>query len=175
MIRTGCVLLAIGLGLAACGNTAEERGITGAGIGAAGGAVLGAVTGLSVVEGALIGAGAVGLTGALTDKSDIDIGDPIWDRGDDQAAAAPAAPTATAALAPAAVSGPQLVRDIQSGLARMGYDPGPIDGVMGPRTRDAIRQYQGQHGLLVDGQASQALATHIRTTGGTAQAEAATF
>jgi hypothetical protein len=72
-------LLAAGLTLAACGSTAGDRGLSGAGIGAAAGTALGAVTGLGVVEGALIGAGAGGVTGALTDADMIDLGKPWWE------------------------------------------------------------------------------------------------
>ena len=65
------------LALAACGNTTAERGLSGAGIGAAGGAVGGALVG-SPAAGAAIG-GAVGAAiGAFTDKNDLDLGDPIW-------------------------------------------------------------------------------------------------
>ena len=37
------------------------------------------------------------------------------------------------------------VREIQMRLTRAGYYHGPIDGVMGPRTRYAIRAYQRSH------------------------------
>ena len=63
MKRQAAVLVVLAFGLAACGNTSEERGITGAGLGAAGGAILGALTGLTVLEGALIGTAAGGITG----------------------------------------------------------------------------------------------------------------
>jgi N-acetylmuramoyl-L-alanine amidase len=36
-------------------------------------------------------------------------------------------------------------------LARLGYDPGPIDGYMGPRTREAIRAFQKARKLAPDG------------------------
>ena len=69
--------------LAACGNTTEERALTGGGIGAAGGAAAGAITDVGVGTGALIG-GAVGAaTGALTDEDDINLGDPFWNRDGD--------------------------------------------------------------------------------------------
>lgn len=42
---------------------------------------------------------------------------------------------------------PVLVRDIQSGLAALGYDPGPADGVPGPRTRAAIDLFKTREGL----------------------------
>lgn len=44
-----------------------------------------------------------------------------------------------------------LVARVQERLARAGYYAGPIDGGMGPRTRYAIRVYEGRHGLPVDG------------------------
>lgn len=65
--------------LAACGSSTGDRGLSGAGIGAAAGTALGAVTGLGIVEGALIGAGAGGLTGALTDEDTINLGKPWWE------------------------------------------------------------------------------------------------
>jgi N-acetylmuramoyl-L-alanine amidase len=39
----------------------------------------------------------------------------------------------------------------QRELARLGYDPGPIDGYMGPRTREAIRAFQKARKLAPDG------------------------
>ena len=60
------VLVALTLGLAACGDTWGQRAVTGGGIGAGSGAVVGAATGLGVLPGALIG-GAVGAgVGAAT-------------------------------------------------------------------------------------------------------------
>lgn len=40
-----------------------------------------------------------------------------------------------------------MVRDIQSRLSRLGYKPGEIDGLPGPRTIDALSQYQIENGL----------------------------
>jgi peptidoglycan hydrolase-like protein with peptidoglycan-binding domain len=40
---------------------------------------------------------------------------------------------------------------VQERLARSGYYRGPVDGVMGPRTRYAIRVYERRHGLRADG------------------------
>lgn len=144
---------ALSLALTACGNTAEDRGISGAGLGAAAGAILGAVTGLSVLEGALIGTGVGGVTGLLTDKDDLDIGDPIWERWFGRSS------SGSAQQAPARGS-PQVART-QSDLIRLGYDPGPIDGLMGPRTSAALRAYQRDHGLAADGRLSQEVAAHI--------------
>lgn len=43
------------------------------------------------------------------------------------------------------------VREVQTLLKGLGYDPGPIDGDLGPRTRSAIEAFQASHGLVVDG------------------------
>jgi|GEM_PF-6907746 peptidoglycan hydrolase-like protein with peptidoglycan-binding domain len=43
------------------------------------------------------------------------------------------------------------VREIQTRLQNLGYNPGPIDGVLGPQTEAAIRDFQAARGLIVDG------------------------
>lgn len=52
---------------------------------------------------------------------------------------------------------PNLVAQIQQALSNRGYNPGPVDGIMGRRTRAAISQYQANIGLPVTGEPSQAL------------------
>ncbi|MFA4900865.1 MAG: peptidoglycan-binding domain-containing protein [Brevundimonas sp.] len=42
---------------------------------------------------------------------------------------------------------PWTVADTQRALVRLGYDPGPVDGIAGPRTRAAIVAFQRAHGL----------------------------
>ncbi len=42
---------------------------------------------------------------------------------------------------------PVLVRDIQRGLAALGYDPGPIDGLLGRQTRAAVESFGRREGL----------------------------
>ncbi len=39
--------------------------------------------------------------------------------------------------------------DVQEQLARAGYYDGPIDGVLGPMTREAIAAFQADHGLAI--------------------------
>ena len=155
MLRLGSVLVASVLVLAACGSTAEDRAISGAGIGAAAGAIIGAVTGLTVLEGAALFAAGGALTGALTDQSNLDLGEPLWRRS--------AAANAQQSSHHHRASGPGrvLVVGIQTELRNLGYDPGPIDGIMGPRTAVAVSRYQKDHELLTDGQASVELAQHI--------------
>jgi uncharacterized protein (TIGR02594 family) len=40
---------------------------------------------------------------------------------------------------------------MQTALKDAGFDPGPIDGIAGSRTRAAIRAFQDKNGLVVDG------------------------
>ncbi len=77
-ILTICSILA----LTACGQTKEDRAMSGAGIGAATGAAAGALVagnpwGGAAVGGA-IGAGAGAAVGALTNSDDIYFGRPAW-------------------------------------------------------------------------------------------------
>ena len=66
-------------------------------------------------------------------------------------------PSATSAVDPA------TVREIQDVLARRGYDVGPVDGRLGPRTKAAIRAYEGDNGLPVDGLPSRSLRDHMQS------------
>src|SRR6266581_5251601 len=36
---------------------------------------------------------------------------------------------------------PERIREVQKALLEAGHDPGPIDGILGPRTKAALRQY----------------------------------
>jgi hypothetical protein len=44
------------------------------------------------------------------------------------------------------------LRSVQAALLYAGFDPGPIDGVVGRRTRAALRAFQAQHGLPQTGE-----------------------
>ncbi|MCP5442812.1 MAG: peptidoglycan-binding protein [Chromatiaceae bacterium] len=57
-------------------------------------------------------------------------------------------------------------QEIQQRLADQGYSPGPIDGQPGSRTRAAIRQYQIDNGLQVDGRPSVYLLEQLRKATG---------
>lgn len=52
-------------------------------------------------------------------------------------------------------------RAIQKELKDRGYDVGPPDGVIGPRTVRAIEDYQRDAGLPVDGLATDTLLDHL--------------
>jgi N-acetylmuramoyl-L-alanine amidase len=43
------------------------------------------------------------------------------------------------------------VADLQSSLARIGFDAGRVDGILGPRTSRALADFQANCGLLSDG------------------------
>jgi TPR repeat protein len=62
---------------------------------------------------------------------------------------------------------PYDLAEIQRDLAELGYQPGPVDGRMGRRTRIAIKAFQAEAGLTADGKASLDLLARLRTARGT--------
>lgn len=68
----------LAMSLAACGDSKLDRAVTGGAIGAGAGALGGALVGGSAVGGAIIGGAAGAATGAVTDKDDVDLGDPVY-------------------------------------------------------------------------------------------------
>ena len=83
MLRSLSALTVIGLVLGACGCSTTDRALSGGGIGAAAGAGTAAVTGGSPVTGGLLGGAAGAAIGGLTDEDDVNLGDPIWNRDND--------------------------------------------------------------------------------------------
>ena len=69
-----------------------------------------------VLQSALIGGAAGGLTGALTNENQINLGKPAWKRG----AGSDASPSHTSTYGS---PGSHTVRNIQSGLTQLGYAP----------------------------------------------------
>jgi peptidoglycan hydrolase-like protein with peptidoglycan-binding domain len=131
---------AIAVALAGCGTNPEERTGGGAAAGAATGAAVGALGGpVGVGVGALVGAGTGAATGAATTPQQVNLGRPPWDN--------PNAEVGGRHLASGddgnSGGGSARVRRLQERLQRAGYDPGPVDGVMGPQTRTALREYRG--------------------------------
>jgi hypothetical protein len=91
--------------------------------------------------------GASGTTGDLNvpqgQRSTSDVEDPMGGT----AGAIPGA-SGQAGSAGAVVALPkEQVRRMQERLDAAGFDPGPADGVVGPRTRAALRAYQEARGL----------------------------
>lgn len=75
------------------------------------------------------------------------------------------------ALAPMLAASPtnnEEVRQAQTALQEKGFDSGPIDGVMGPRTRSALREFQRTNNLPVSGRLDSETMTALGLeTGGT--------
>src|SRR5262245_22372689 len=44
-------------------------------------------------------------------------------------------------------SSQKQVRKVQTALKSRGFDPGPVDGAMGPKTMMAIRNFQSSQGM----------------------------
>ncbi|MGH8556728.1 MAG: peptidoglycan-binding protein [Methylococcales bacterium] len=55
-----------------------------------------------------------------------------------------------------------LVKEIQSLLNKLGYEAGPVDGLTGKKTRSAIRKFQIESGMQVDGEASPKILLALR-------------
>lgn len=56
------------------------------------------------------------------------------------------------------------VAAMQAQLVRLGYAPGRVDGILGPRTRAAIKSYQIDKDLPVDGRSTDFLLEHLINT-----------
>jgi len=50
---------------------------------------------------------------------------------------------------------PQMVRQIQQKLQDQGYEVGEIDGIWGPKTSNALKEFQRAQGMQADGKLSQ--------------------
>ena len=73
-LTTSLLLAASLASLGGCGYSQGHRALSGAAIGAGGGAIIGAVTGIGPGTGALIGAGVGGVTGAATTHNQLNLG-----------------------------------------------------------------------------------------------------
>jgi peptidoglycan hydrolase-like protein with peptidoglycan-binding domain len=61
--------------------------------------------------------------------------------------------------------GPKGVRRLQRLLHHRGYEPGPVDGLLGPRTRSSLQWFQFKHGLRPTGKADATTLRHLRAPG----------
>jgi len=65
-------------------------------------------------------------------------------------------------------------KGVQQALSDLGYDPGPIDGIMGPKTKSAIMAFQTDAGISIDGvvgpQTRDALSQALSPGGGASAA-----
>ena len=58
-----------------------------------------------------------------------------------------------------------LVRLVQLHLRDRGFDPGPVDGLIGPRTRTALRAFAVDQGLIMGGEISFEILERLRSAG----------
>jgi peptidoglycan hydrolase-like protein with peptidoglycan-binding domain len=65
-----------------------------------------------------------------------------------------------------AQQGSDSVRQAQQSLKDKGYDPGPVDGVEGPRTREAARQYQQKENVDEGGRLGPQTMNHLGVRSG---------
>lgn len=117
--------------LAACGQTTEQKAATGGLGGMAAGAAVGGPVGAAVGAGVGAAGGAYG------------------EQAVEEAREATQSQTQmeqSAAAQPARMSREEI-RQAQRVLQERGYYRGQIDGIVGPRTREAVAQYQRRQGL----------------------------
>jgi hypothetical protein len=123
-------------------------------------------TGTGVIGGAIVG-GAIG--GAVKGKKGIlpgaIIGGVVGGVASSSARPAPPPPRYPVAPPPPAYDS-GLVYNVQTSLTRLGYNPGPIDGVYGQKTADAISAYEYNNKMAVTGQPTQGLLYHMQQAGG---------
>jgi hypothetical protein len=62
-------------------------------------------------------------------------------------------------------AGKANVRQAQEALKAQGQDPGPIDGVMGPKTQEALRAYQRSQNLTETGRLDSETAQKLGISG----------
>jgi murein L,D-transpeptidase YcbB/YkuD len=55
----------------------------------------------------------------------------------------------------------QDVKAAQQALKEQGFDPGPVDGMIGPRTREALKSFQTSNGLETTGTLNPATAKKL--------------
>lgn len=81
--------------------------------------------------------------------------------------AEPATPQLTAAPSPVPSAGDdQEMRIVQTGLAELGYRPGPINGSMTAQTEAAIRAFEKDRGMKPTGMISAGLLAELRKMAG---------
>ena len=53
-------------------------------------------------------------------------------------------------------------KSLSRNLAQKGFDPGPADGLMGERTRQAITRFQRESGMTPDGEVTPELLDRLQ-------------
>lgn len=57
-------------------------------------------------------------------------------------------------------------QELQTRLTQLGYDTKGVDGIIGPNSRNAVRAFQSDRGLVPDGYVSAAILREVRAAGG---------
>jgi peptidoglycan hydrolase-like protein with peptidoglycan-binding domain len=136
------VVIAVGLLMAACGTNTQQRaasgGLTGLGVGALVGGPVGAVVGgaAGAVGGWAMPQGADTLAINAVHKEKTAASGALNDVG-----------LGGASSGSSQANQGRLVRNAQAELQREGLYRGPVDGILGPDTRQAIAAYQAREGL----------------------------
>lgn len=63
-------------------------------------------------------------------------------------------------VSPAFADG-STVKEVQQSLADKGFDPGAVDGIMGPKTRGALKKFQESAGLAATGKIDSDTRSHL--------------
>ena len=139
------LFLALITGCATAERWVQDNPKTALGVaaGAATGGLAGGLIGHQVghtAGGLLIGAGLGGVAGGL-------IGNAV----EDQKTSSARSSSASSIHSSSSTRYDSAVADLQRSLNSKGYDCGPVDGVMGPRTRQAVMRFQRDQGIQVDG------------------------
>ena len=158
-MKTGLLsAAALGLLLAACGTDPQDRTTGGAAAGAATGAAIGALGGPpGMLAGAVIGGGAGAVTGAVTEPRDVNLGTPPWSNPEVRV---PGTAGGGSSSARAAAADPRT-RQLQQALNDRGFRAGTVDGIMGPQTRSAVREWQRSNNMEATGAPSSQMLSDL--------------
>jgi hypothetical protein len=160
-------IAALGLALAACGSDKEQRaasgGLTGAGTGALVGGPVGAVAGAAIG-----GVGGAALDEGVDKKAERAVDEAKADNNASGATGRAGTASGRSADRPSK----DEIRRAQQALKAQGLYTDKVDGIMGPKTKNALRQYQAREGLqqtaTLDSATRQRLAGSAPRTGATA-------
>jgi peptidoglycan hydrolase-like protein with peptidoglycan-binding domain len=67
----------------------------------------------------------------------------------------------------------EQVKAVQQALKDAGHDPGAIDGMMGPKTQQALKEYQEKEGLKATGRLDSETASKLGVNAGATGSPAA--
>jgi hypothetical protein len=150
-------------------SAANTQAVTGAMAGVATAALTGGVSAItSNMSGTATSAAQTGVQssagaqGTIQQQYDVTFNNCMFAAGDNVPGMAPATPPPEEAEARPAVVRDPVVMKVQTALIQLGYLHGGADGEAGPMTAAAIRKYETDKGLTVDGVASRHLLASLQ-------------